>query len=239
VLRVIRKADMFGSSVVGVGKFNPPIVSPDWLERNGLLGRDDAELARQGSSFLVSAQVAQLETPWCTVQVLVNQLSIVSKGAVTDAFKDLVAGIYSLLPQTPMDGLGMNFFGHFKMSSDDAYHKVGDFFTPKQLWDSIFDTDKYNTGLADLTMRVQRGKRTDVPQTNDHLLITLQPSGLIRGGVYLQLNDHRDFTKPDPSRALTSAELAASIIDLEWNKSRQVAENLFDELLSRVPQGTS
>ena len=37
-----RTADIFGSSVVAVGAFNPAIFSPDWLERNKLIGQDDA-----------------------------------------------------------------------------------------------------------------------------------------------------------------------------------------------------
>lgn len=225
---------MFGSSVVAVGRFNPPIISPDWLERNKLLGKDDAEAARQAPSFLLSHQVSQFETSWCGVQVLANQFSVQSKGALTEQLKDLIAGIYTLLPQTPVDAIGLNFHGHFKMPSEEAWHRVGDCFAPKQIWDRIFPTDTFNTGLQDLTVRVFPGKRGEVPRNNDHKNITLQPSGQIRGGVYLQLNDNHDLTKPEAADQRTPAERAADIVDREWNVTREQAEKLFEELLSHA-----
>jgi hypothetical protein len=231
---VTHKAEMFGSSVIAVGKFNPPILSPDWLERNQLIGRDDAEVARQGPSFLLSPQVSQFETAWCSIQVVANQLSILTKGAVSDSFKDLVAGICSLLPQTPMEAIGLNFFGHYRMETVDDYHRVGDFFAPKAVWDSIFSTDKFNTGLQDLTMRVARGKRTEMPKNNDFRHITLQPSGQIRGGVYLHLNDNHDLARPDTAGTKTAAERAAEVVDTGWSDLLKESEALFNELLTRA-----
>jgi hypothetical protein len=231
---VTYKAEMFGSSVIIVGKFNPPIVSPDWLERNQLFGRDDAESARQGTSFLLSHQASQFETPWCSILVVENQLSVISKGAVTESFKDLAAGICSLLPQTPMDAIGLNFYGHFKMTSTDEYHRVGDFFAPKAIWNSIFSADKFNTGLQDLTMRVARGARNQKPKNNDFKHVTLQPSGQILEGIYLQLNDNHDLTKAEASDARTASERAAEVVDMQWSDVRRQAEELFDELLRRA-----
>lgn len=229
---------MFGASVVALGNFNPPIISPDWLERHDLIGRDDADVARQSPTFLISHQVSQFETQWCSVQVVPNQFSATSKSALTEQIKDLVASIFTLLPQTPIDAIGLNFFGHFKMVNEEDYHKIGDCFAPKEIWNSIFPADRFNTGLQDLQMRVQPFKRGDLPQSNDHKSITLQPSAQIRGGVYLQLNDNRDLTKSAALDGKTAAERAAVIVDQEWNQTREQAENVFDELITRALAST-
>lgn len=70
------KPETFSSSIVAIGDFNPAIFSPDWLERNDLIGEGDAETAREGNygrQMLVSHQVSTFETAWFALQVLENQ----------------------------------------------------------------------------------------------------------------------------------------------------------------------
>ena len=40
-------AEILASAIVAIGDFNPAIFTPDWLERNGLIGKDDADAARE------------------------------------------------------------------------------------------------------------------------------------------------------------------------------------------------
>jgi hypothetical protein len=229
------KPDMFGATVIGIGKFNPAIISADWLERNGLIGREDAEAARQRTSMIVAHQVSQLETDWFAIQVVETQFSVASKGVVTGAIRDLAAGILGLLPQTPIDAIGVNFFGHFRMISEKDYHRIGDVFAPKSIWDELFPTSECHVGLADLTIAVHRkNAEGKVVATKDLRRISLQPSGSISNGVYLMVNDHRDLSNTDALAGRTPAERAAQIVDSEWEGIRTSAESLFDQLLSKA-----
>ena len=90
--------EISNSSIVAVGNFNPPIFSPDWLERNKLIGEDDAEGARNDAGLVISHQISRFDTEWFTLQVLEGQFSLISKGPLQPMLKDLAIGIFTLIP---------------------------------------------------------------------------------------------------------------------------------------------
>src|SRR5258706_3559913 len=92
-----RTPEGFGSAIVAVGAFNPAIFSPDWLEKNNLLGSEDASVARENASIAITSQFTRFEVEWATVQVLQNQFSVTSKGPLTPAILDLAKGALSIL----------------------------------------------------------------------------------------------------------------------------------------------
>ena len=226
-------AEILTSAIVVVGRFNPAIFSPDWLERNGLIGKDDADAARDGGqdqSLLVSHQVTGFETEWFVLQVLENRFSLTSKGALSPAFKDLAVGTLQLVPHTPVTAVGLNFLGDFKMASEDDYHRVGDVLAPKDVWKALYP-DEY-AGLASLTVRIQRGSRQLV-EAKDEKRIAVQPSARIKFGVLISYNDHHDVTI-DNDDGLRPAERSADIIDKQWDASWQDALRVFDGILSKT-----
>ena len=227
-------AEIFTSAIVAVGDFNPAIFSPDWLERNRLIGKDDADTVReggQGKSLLVSHQVAVFETKWFALQVLENQFSLTSKDALSPAFKDLAVGIFQLVPHTPVTAVGLNFLGHYKLASEADYHRVGDVLAPKDIWKALYPDDM--PGLADLTIRIQHGIRGEPLKTKDEKRIAIQPSDKIRFGAFLSYNDHHDVSSSDEDK-LSPAERAANVIDSEWESSWQDAVRVFDGVLSKA-----
>lgn len=52
------------ASIIVIGDFNPVVISPDWLERNNFIGKDDAEDARNDDGTVISRKVTQFETSW-------------------------------------------------------------------------------------------------------------------------------------------------------------------------------
>jgi hypothetical protein len=230
---VAHTAEIFASSILVVGDFNPAIFSPEWLERNDLIGSDDANSVRDGDerkSLVISHQVAAFETKWFSLQVLENQFTLTSKDALSPAFKDLAVGIFQLVPHTPVIAAGLNFFGHFKLANEEAYHKVGDVLAPKQIWNTLFPDE--SAGIADLTMRIQRWKRGEPSvKTKDEKRIAIQPSAKIKFGAFLSYNDHHDLTASEED-GLRPAERVAGIIDSQWESSWKDAVRVFDGLLS-------
>ena len=225
-------AEILTSAIVAVGDFNPAIFSPDWMERNNLIGKDDADSVRegrQGKSLLVSHQVAAFETKWFAIQVLENQFSLTSKDALSPAFKDLAVSIFQLVPHTPVTAVGLNFLGHYKLASEDEYHRVGDVLAPKDIWKELYPDAM--AGLADLTIRIQRGSRGEPLKTKDEKRIAVQPSDKIRFGAFLSYNDHHDMIASGDA-SLNPGERVASLIDSEWESSWQDAVRVFDGVLS-------
>jgi hypothetical protein len=224
-------ADIFGSSVVLVGSFNPAIFTPDWLERNKLIGTGDADYARSSKNFLASHQVAVCETEWFALQVLENQFSLTSKGAFSHAFQDLAEGIASLVPHTPVTALGLNFMGHYKLPTEAEFHKVGDILVPKKIWNDLIDPANEAAGMADVLVRIQHVKRGE--QDPDELRIQVQPSSLVKFGVFLSCNNHREWFARKP-HGKANAEGAAEVISSEWEFAWHRAEAIFDGLLVKA-----
>jgi len=229
---VAHTAEILTSSIVVVGAFNPAIFSPDWLERNGLIGESDAAEAREGvrgRPLLVSKQATTFETEWFALQVLANQFSITSKKVLTPAFKDLAVGILQLVPHTPVIAAGLNFAAHFKLSSETEYHRVGDTLAPKDIWDALYPNDR--SGLENLTIRVQSGSRKKPVETKDERRISVQPSNRLRPfGAHLSYNDHHDVS--GETADLTPAEQVVYIIETQWENAWNDANRVFDVVLS-------
>ena len=229
-------AEIFGSSIVLVGQFNPAIFTADWLERNSLIGSEDAEYARASTNVLVSHAVAVCETEWFALQVLENQFSLTSKGALSHAFRDLAEGIATLVPHTPVTALGLNYMGHYKMSTEAGYHKVGDVLVPKKLWGELFDPETEKPGMADVTVKIQQMKVGEtIASSPDELRINVQPSTTVKWGVFLSCNAHREsFGKV---KGKGNAAGAAEVIGVEWEKMWHRAESIFDGILTKATAG--
>lgn len=227
-----RTAEIFASSIVAVGAFNPAIFSSDWLERNGLIGIKDAEVARQNKSYVVTNQICAMETDWFALQVLENQFALTSKDALSPALKDLAVGILSLLPQTPISAIGINFMGHYRITSEDEYHKIGDVFAPKTIWNELFPGENSSAGLDNLTIRIEPTPRGKISETGDAKRISLQPSTKIKSGIFLSYNDHRVVHVDEDD--LTMAEHAAKIVNDNWQSSMEDSIRVFDGLISNA-----
>jgi len=229
-----RTPEIFGSSIVVIGAFNPMIFTPDWLERNELIGQDDANAARQQAGFVVSHDVCQLETDWFALQVIQDRFSLTSKGALNPALKDLAVGIFTLLAHTPVTAAGFNFFGHYKIAGETAYHKIGDTLAPKTIWGTLYPNEDYSFGLAELTVLIQPHLRGEIPTNGDTKRITVQPSGRVKGyGVCLSLNDHH-VINVNETDALTAAEQVAELIDLNWQDEWKESLRIFDDVITKA-----
>lgn len=224
--------EIFGASIVMVGAFNPAIFSPAWLNANQLLGAEDVEAANQDTSILVSQEAAICETDWFRLQVLPNQFSLSSKGALSLAVRDLAQGIASTLPHTPVTACGLNFNAHYKLDSEADYHKIGDVLAPKQIWYEAFPADHNNVGLLNLTVRVQDCPRATKNPDVDNMQIQIQPSTRMPNGVYCSINNHREqFSR---QRENANAGAVAAMLASDWESAWHESETIFQAVLTRA-----
>ena len=228
---MVANLEIFGSSIVATGSFNTTIFSPDWLERNNLIGKDDADAARNSDNFLVSKPIARFETDWFKCQVIADKFSLETKGPVTPAIRDLAAGVFTLVPHTPLSALGINFTAHYRLGSEDLYYRIGDKLAPKEFWHGVFPDDDRSIGTDTLVIAIQPFKRGEVPTTKNRLRVTLQPSVLITKGLFLSYNDHREFdAKNEPG--ITPGNWAKSVIETRWQSDWQDATRIFDNVIN-------
>jgi hypothetical protein len=121
--------------------------------------------------------------------------------------------------------------GHYKLASEDEYHRVGDVLAPKDIWKALYPDE--TPGLADLTVRIQRGSRGEPAKTKDEKRIAVQPSNKIKFGAFLSYNDHHDVSASDEENR-RPGERVAALVDSEWESSWRDAVRVFDGVLSRA-----
>jgi hypothetical protein len=225
--------DIFGASIVAVGSFNPRLITPAWLRRNGLIGSDDEAAVADDPEYLVSRQITRFKAGIFHVQVLENQLSLSVTGPVSPALRDLAVGVLTILAHCPVTAIGLNFSAHFKIERLDDFHKIGDALAPKDIWRKMFKGDDIDVGMQDVTVVVFPVARNEVRTTQDAKRISVQPSGQIRQGVYFLFNDHYEV-KPKENDKLLPAEIAASIVEAHWETTNTEAVNVFDSVLAQA-----
>jgi hypothetical protein len=199
---------------------------PNWLSVNGLITREAAQYAidrNSESALVVSAQFTSFVADWLTVQVRQEQmiLSIVEV-ALEEDLRDFADGIMSLVPETPIDAMGINFLVHYRILSEAQWHAFGDLFLPKDVWESVIPSgpwverkDGARVGLRNMTVEVQRGE----DQPGGLARIDVAPSvRVLPWGIFCQINDHFAVPHTDGSRG--SAGEYALLLRAQWSPVR-------------------
>jgi hypothetical protein len=231
---VPRTVELGGVSLVAVGSFNPAIFHPRWFAEKELLSADVAESAATQEQLLLSREVAAFSADWLIVQVTLGQaqFSTVEEGRERD-LRDVARGVFDVLPETPVDAIGINSDAHFRVESESAWHELGDRFLPKEFWQPMFDGEQWiarstgeTVGLRSMT--VEAG-RADVP---GYVRMEIGPSvRVVPLGVYVGTNAHFQINIDD--RRGTGYE-AARVLDEHWEETRALEKRLVEGFLAEV-----
>jgi hypothetical protein len=136
-----------------------------------------------------------------------------------------------MLPETPINALGINREIHFPAGSSEAWHRIGDALTPKAFWGDLMNRDAERIGgLRSLIMEQSVSKdgiKTRVDGRPGHVQFRVEPS-LRRDltfGVFTQLNDHYDLPSSD---GRTASDLVTEV----WESAMARSELWFDRIMS-------
>lgn len=214
-----------GLSIVALGTFNPGIVQPAWLAKYGLLSSTEAEAAAEVdvSQVEIAGQygVGRVTLSWAVLDVVMNRMQVTST-TETPAYsmlRDLFVGVLGLLPDTPVQRLGLNHWSHVQMPDAESWDAVGVKLVPRENWTAVLE----KPGM--LAANVQ-GVRTDGHQGGVN--VSVQPSAQLQLGVYVSLND--DILLDEGANAAD----AAGVIGDEWDASAERFQRIRDHLLGNL-----
>jgi len=223
-------AELSGISVVAAGAFNPAIFHPWWFVDKELMANNaiDDALAKD---FVAVRELAAFTADWLSVQVTLDQavLSTVEEGREFD-LRDLAKGVFDLLPETPVNAVGLNADAHFRVGSEEEWHALGDRFLPKDLWQPLFKGEEWkrradgqSVGMRSMAVEAWR---EDIPA---FIRTEVAPSvRLTPYGVYTGVNAHFQLTV-DEERG--NGYKAARVIEEHWDTTRTLERELIERVL--------
>ncbi len=223
------------STIVVIGSFNPPIFTPEWLEKHNLIGSDDVKSAQEHASLVLTADISRFETEKFALQIVKNQCVIGTKGPVTPALLDLVVGIFGLVQQTPVTAVGLNYLAEYKFFEPAKYHKIGDTLAPKNIWEKLLpESGNCSVGLSSLAVQIDPYKRGEKPSENtlgQSKTITISPTLDKNYFIKMSLNDHYPIIVPKASRE-SATTILIDILKTQWESSLKFATDNFELVLS-------
>ena len=209
--------DRSGGSAVLAGSFNPAIFQPQWFAAQGLISRGEADAAE---IQIVHPQVTQFNTETFYLQVTPEQFVLGSKPNTTaEPIRDLAVGTFYILEHTPITALGINRQMHIPMSSEAAWHRLGDKLAPKVAWSALLPA---RPGMETLEISSPVPDRPAGTKIN----VRVQPSKQIQFGAYFEVNCHYAVSSPESAR-----EECMEILKTEWKEKQEHALRIANDIV--------
>ncbi|MCY1235108.1 hypothetical protein D9M72_477120 [compost metagenome] len=214
--------DATNYSIVAMGPFAPPAYQPNWFAEHQLVGREAAAAAtREGGGFALLEDLAKftLGIIEVTVQRERFQLMTTREDGIRPMM-DLFVGTMALTDPVSIKALGFNHAAHFRTGSEKAWHKAGDRLSGKQYWNSVWPK---HVGLLNVQLALTRD--------DDHrglINVQIQPSGITQFGVFVNVNDHYDFTE---AKGTDIASFVADNFLASVGKSNALIDSVIAEAL--------
>lgn len=147
----------------------------------------------------------------------------ISKGP---KINDLIIGILTNLPHTPINASGLNHSLHMPVGREKDWHKIGNALAPKNpVWENLYE----EPGM--LSISVQSVRKGPTPGVTN---VMVQPSSLIPNGLYVTSNF--DFKT---THEVGSAYQVIEFIQNDWGRAiteaKRVAECIFEKLVWNQP----
>jgi len=203
-----------GLTLAMVGDFNPTIFQPKCSSEN-LLTVEEADSA---NVQVIHPDVTSFGLPWITLTVQRERFEVT---CAAQPYFERVAGLVSqtfeLLRHTPIRLMGINNEAHYRASSIDGWHSIGDTLAPKKFWTEVFPSP----GLQSITIR-------QIPRTDDldgYRQVTIEPSVKTTPGVYIAINDHFVIG----GQEVLGATKAIEVLRTKWSDSVAFTECVFSK----------
>ena len=209
-------------SFVGVGDFSPPQFSPDWLQSEGLIRKEDVDVKKT----LIAYEFSEFVIPGIVFRVDKNSLRIEAYDERYFEFvKDLVIGIFSILDRTPVRCFGINYEYHFQTETEKGLDKLRDMFVaPRKIWEQNL---KSPIELRDATILI---KNKFSSKKEDYIGITLSGSNELSSGVRVFVNNYFEIKQ---KTALDRTSYLVELIKNNWSEIQKESKYILDKIMEQ------
>lgn len=125
--------DMSASTVL-VGRFNPLIFSPEWLQTHNVIGPQEAAQAREDGIEVMAPNITSIALGSMKLIVEEGRFTLIVSDEPLVRAKDFAVGCFRLLSHTPVTAMGFNFGATLHGSDQEQWHRFGDLLAPKKPW---------------------------------------------------------------------------------------------------------
>jgi len=197
--RPLRRAFQ-SAELVLVGNFNPAIIRPSWLARNGLIPDEEADAAE---ITLLRPEYAGFSIGWATIDVRFDRFAVAS----TDesqwvTLRDLLVGVFALLDQTPVSAMGFNLSAHCQFAEEEALDPLlSKLSALPAVWKSWIDRP---------ILRQQKVKGARPKGGGTEYTIEVQPSVVVERALFFKAHEHYANESEDVGVVL-------DILQSEWD----------------------
>lgn len=211
------------ASVVLVGSFNPSIFHPEWFINKNLVESweysDDEKIACLND-------LAQIEFPGDKrIEVYLNKFTSRSTSASEFlALKDLVVNTFTILAETPIVQMGMNYTCVIKIKDKETWTKFGRELAPSNHWKDaanyLKDKKDEDLGIWELTMHLPRPD--DLP---GYIHPNLKVISSKNFSLSFSINNHIDINRDQD-------QCMATLLEKNWSTSLEMANELISNIMN-------
>jgi hypothetical protein len=208
-------------AVVCIGSFNPAIFHPQWFIRMDLINEVDAAAS---SVKVLSHEVTDVSFSGIELQSLPERLTFKTPNpARYEQLQDLLIKTLQTLPHMPMRACGINRALHYKVDTEDYWHKIGHSLVPKEpIWKTIFP-DPLTRSVG-----IQQKRKGAFP---GEINIDVVPSVKYIPGLFVQSNWH--YGVPESKQAV-SCEAVIEYLRSEWKEASSQASVVADAIFKNI-----
>lgn len=215
----VRKPEIEGISIVLLGNFNPSIFQPEWFIRNNIIQEKEGHGA---DIKIIHPDITEFSSDWLSIRVTRDRFIAQTENEAFFPFlNDFVINTFTLLNHTPINKMGINVIKHFKMESEDTWHKFGHLVSPKEIWNKVLT----NPGLRSITIEGNHdryGFKGDIK-------IRVEPSPRLRFGIFCEVNDHYEISEEELNQQdLSIIKILEEVFGKSVKKSEEIIANLME-----------
>lgn len=213
-----------GNAIHLLGSFNPRLFQPAWLAAHNLIRDAESETAE---IRIIHSDIVSYALDWVRVEVEGEKLAIIStaNSETPEQLRDLAVGVLEVLSHTPVYTVGIQFWGHYALESQEARDDLG--------W-RLVPPDPFKEHLAMpgmTTLRVSGSRSSEDDPDGGGLIVTVEPSNRVNpNGVYISVLDQYELA--DQNDADATAGPAVACLKENWAASGKRAKAIPETVLA-------
>lgn len=213
-------------STVLLGRFNPLIFSPEWLQTNGVIGPDEASEAREAGIEVMAPNLSSINLGSMKLVVEDQRYTLIVGDEPLIRAKDFPATCFSLLRHTPVQAVGLNYNVTLVGNDGESWHRFGDTFAPKGPWGD-FLADESGERLGGLRAMVMEQHNGPDPRWGYTRLTIDAQENLPPLHATLNVNNHFKVGSGD---SIGSGADAYKLIEELWDQAMDRSKTLCDRI---------